>query len=349
MFREIRPLAIGLAAALAWTGAVAAAPLTDEPRKGADEGRISPDPITSALEARIQGKTGLGDVQVDVFWSRDGKATTARIFGDGVGIWQREAQFELSNARVLDILKVIHKARFGSMPDRFGEDEDGEKNEGPRLKGRLVVRAGTARKSTLQLVDGEQSEGFSRLVEKILEICRGPARKGIGAASMTDALGLLASGRLSAQVLEAAFQRRPDPKSRGGPAQGWTLRLAGLHVTEQRINPGKPPSPARELELSPAELRELAALLSAADPSALPQSLYAANYTDFTIEIFKYSRTITGRRFLGMTPETHGEKQKAFDRICAAFEALHARVEKGGAPSPPPPPAATGTELPGVL
>jgi hypothetical protein len=332
MFREIRPLAIGLAAALAWTGAVGAVPINDGPRKGADERLSSPDPITSALDDRIQGKAGLGDVQVDVYWSRDGRATTARIFGDGVGIWQREAQFELSKARVLDILTVIQKARFGSMPDRFGEDEDGEKNEGPRLKGRLVVRAGTARKSTLQLVDGEQSEAFSRLVEKILEICRGPARRGIGAESMSDALGLLAAGRLSAQVLEAAFQRRPDPKSRGGSEQGWTLRLAGLHVTGEQIDPGKPKSPARALGLSPAEFRELAALLSEADPSALPQSLYAASYTDFTIEIFKYSRTITGRRFLGMTPETHGKKQKAFDRICAAFEALHARVEKGGAP-----------------
>ncbi len=50
-----------------------------------------------------------------------------------------------------------------------------------------------------------------------------------------------------------------------------------------------------------------------------------------TVAILKYSRTIAGRRFLGMTPETHGEKQKAFDRITAALEALHARLEKEGA------------------
>ncbi len=336
MLRNLRPLAIALTAVLVRAGALAAAPAPDEARKEQDARLLSPDPITSALQERIEGKAGLEDVRVDVFWSRDGMATTVRVFGDGVGIWQREAQFQLSRARVLDILRVIQGARFGSMPDQFGEGEEGRKNEGPRLKGRLVVRAGAARKSTLQLVDGEQSERFSRLVEKILEICRGPARKGIGAASMTDALGLLASGGLSPEVLEVAFQRRLDPKDRGGSGPNWTLRLEGLHATEEQLDSGKPQSPGRALVLSPGEFRGLAALLSESGPSSLPQSLYAASYTDFTIEVFKYSRTITGRRFLGMTPETHGDKQKAFDRICTAMLALHARVEKEGAVVPAP-------------
>jgi hypothetical protein len=334
MFRNVRLVAIALAAVLARADAVAAVPLPGRP---GEKSFPADDRITSALEERIEGKAGLEDVQVDVFWSRGGKATTARIFGDGVGIWQREAQFQLSKARVLDILRGIQGARLGSMPDQFGEGEEGRKNEGPRLKGRLVVRAGAARKSTLQLVDGEQSERFSRLVEKILEICRGPARKGIGAASMTDALRLLASGTLSPEVLEVAFQRRPDPKDRGGSEQNWTLRLEGLHATEEQFDPGKPPATARTLALSAGEFHELVTLLSETEPSTLPQSLYAASYTDFTIEIFRYSRTITGRRFLGMTAETHGEKQEAFDRITAALLTLHARVAEEGRSFPPRP------------
>ena len=66
------------------------------------------------------------------------------------------------------------------MPDQFGEDEGGEheQNEGPRLKGRLVVRAGAVRKSTLQLVDGEQSQALARLIEKILEhLCGARAQR----------------------------------------------------------------------------------------------------------------------------------------------------------------------------
>jgi hypothetical protein len=287
---------------------------------GAEESPL--DRLTAALEERIEGKTGLGDVQVDVFWSRGGRATTARIFGNGVGIWQRGSQFRLPRSQVLDILRAIEKARFGAMPDRFGEDEEGEKNEGPRLRGRLVVRAGAVRKSTLQLVDGEQSKALARLIERILKTCEAPAKKGIGAASMGEALGLLASGKLAPEVLEVAIQRRPDPNAPLPSAPAWTLRVAGLRVSEE---------PGRSLSLPEKDFHDLAALLSETDPAALPQSLYAASYTDVTVAILKYSRTITGRRFLGMTPESNGEKQRAFDRITAALEALHARVERDGA------------------
>jgi hypothetical protein len=320
VYRKIRLLVVLLAASAA---ALAGAPATNEPDRDAD-GQSGPDRLTPALDLRLRGKAPLGDVQIDVFWSRGGRATTVRLFGDGIGIWSREKQFRLSRAQVLDVLKVIERARFGAMPDQFGEGEEGaehEQNEGPRLKGQLVVRAGAVRKATLQLVDGEQSQALARLIEKILELCEGPARKGVGASSMDEALRLLAAGTLAPELLEVTAQRRPDPKGPDGTGAEWTLRLAGLRVSEK---------PDRALLLSEKAFHELATLLSDASPESLPQSLYAVSYTDVTVAILKYSRTIAGRRFLGMTPQTHGEKQAAFDRITAALEALHARVEKEG-------------------
>ena len=334
MYRKIRLLGVLLAAWLAWSGGVRADVRQDDPRREAEEEASSPDRLTPALEQRIEGKAGLGDVQVDLFWSPRGRATSVRIFGNGVGIWRRKVQFRLSKAEVLGVLRAIEKARLGSMPDQFGEDEESEKNEGPRLKGRLVVRAGPTTKTTQQLVDGEQSKALARLIEKILRICEGPAKKGIGAASMTEALELAASGRLAPEVLEVVVQRRPDPKGDAGSPAGWTLKLAGLRASEEEVAPGKAHAAGRSLVLSEKQFRELAALLAASEPSKLPQSLYAASYTDVTIAILEYSRTIAGRRFLGMTPESNGEKQKAFDRIRAALETLQARVEKDGAPGP---------------
>ena len=333
MNRRSSLLGVLLAAALAWPEGSADARV---PEKASPREASPADSITPALEARIDGRTGLGDVQVDVFWSRGGKATTARVFGDGVGIWQKEAQFELPRARVLEILEAIRKARFGSMPDQFGEDEESEKDKGPRLRGQLVVRAGSARKTTIQLVNGDQSKAFARLLEKILRICEGPARQGIRAPSMSEALRLLAAGKLSPHVLDAAVQRRPDPKGPGMSQPGWTLRLAGIDASEERMAPGNAPDPARTLVLSPQEFHDLAVLLSESDPSALPQSLFADTYTDFSIEILQYSRTVAGRRYLGMTAATHGDKQKAFDRIIGAFEALRRRIENGGEPPAPP-------------
>ncbi len=154
---------------------------------------------------------------------------------------------------------------------------------------------------------------------------------------MADALRLLASGRLSPEVLEVTVQRRPDPKSAGDSDGGWVLRLGGLRASDERIDPRKTPAPARALALSEREFHELAVLLADAQPWAVPQSLYAASYTDLAIEILGYSRTITGRRFLGMTPETHGDKQKAFDRVCEAVAALHERVDRDGIPRPASP------------
>ncbi len=312
-----------LAAGLAW-------PAAARPARDADATPSSPDALTPALEARIAGRARLADVRIDVFWSSAGRATTARVFGDGIGIWQREAQFELPQARVIEILELLRTARFGSMPDRFGEDEEGGKDKGPRLRGRLVVRAGPALKTTLQLVNGDQSRAFARLVQKILQICEGPAATGVRAGGLDDALRLVAAGRLSTRVLEASVRRRPDPP--GTPA--WTLRIEGLDASVERRDPGRPPAAGPARALSEAEFHAFAALLAGAEPSTLPQSLYAESYTDLTVQVMKYSRTIAGRRFRGMTPETNGARQKAFDRIVAAFESLHARLEsEAAAPS----------------
>ena len=312
--RRLPLLGLLLAAGLAWPAA-----------------GLSEDALTPALEARLEGRAGLGDVRLDAFWSGAAGATTARVFGDGVGVWQDETQFELPKAGVLEILELLRKARFGSMPDQFGEDEEGEKDKGPRLRGRLVVRVGAVRKTTVQLVNGDQSKAFARLVEKILRIGEGPARTGVRAASLDDGLRLVAAGRLSPRVLEAAVQRRPDTP--GTP--GWTLRIEGRDARLERSEAGRPPAADRARTLSEEEFHDLAALLAAAEPSTLPQSLYAGSYTDLTLRLMKYTRTIAGRKFRGMTPETHGERQKAFDRIVAAFDSLHARLETGDtAPAP---------------
>ena len=50
------------------------------------------------------------------------------------------------------------------------------------------------------------------------------------------------------------------------------------------------------------------------------------------IEVLGEDRTIPARAYLGVTSETHGAKQKAFDRLYDAFRALHERAHKYGKP-----------------
>ena len=51
-----------------------------------------------------------------------------------------------------------------------------------------------------------------------------------------------------------------------------------------------------------------------------------------SIEVLGQDRKIPARSYLDVTPETHGEKQLAFDRLYEAFRALHEQAQKDGTP-----------------
>ena len=62
---------------------------------------------------------------------------------------------------------------------------------------------------------------------------------------------------------------------------------------------------------------------------------YAPTYTDVTDAVLDYNKNIPARPYLDVTAETHGEKQKAFDRMYTAFRELHERVQKEGTATTP--------------
>lgn len=65
-------------------------------------------------------------------------------------------------------------------------------------------------------------------------------------------------------------------------------------------------------------------------PSAeeLPVNLYSPRYQDLEIRVLNRRVLLQARRFAGLTPETHGEKQARFDALVAAIEAVRNRVEE---------------------
>jgi hypothetical protein len=326
---------VGLAAALAL--ALPGPQPTPRERPEADRDRdsaVGPDRIGPELQKRIRGQEKLDDVRVEVIWPRGGTSTSARVYGNGVGIWSERAQFRLSKAQIIAMLSTLQKARFGSMPDRFGESEEDERNEGPRLKGRIAVRAGWVSKAVIQLVDGEQSAEFASLAEKLLAICEGPARKGVEAASLNEGLKKLASGEVAPEALQVTVQRRfAKPDTETGEA-GWILQLEGRRALVEVLPAGKTILPHRLLILSEAEFHGLAQLLAESRAGEIPINVYAPEYTDIQLTVLRWLRGISGRRFLNLTPETHGEKQKAFDRLYEAFRALNEHARKDGTTVP---------------
>lgn len=300
------------------------------------------DPITAALAATIAGKAPLDGVRVEVKWNNEAVPVEVRVFGTGVAIWDGRLQFRLAKPQVLSILETLQKARFGSMPDRFGGSKAPPGRAPLRLVGSIAVRVGMLQKLVAQVDRGDQSKEFAELANEILGICRGPGLKGDGAASLPDALRKLAAGQLAPETLEALVQRRTSRSEPGSPQDTWLLRLEGRTATSREMPQGKAPEDSRSLTLSAGEFEALIALLISNDVSSIPKNVYTAQYTDLRVEILNQMQSIVGRKFAGKDGEQESPRRQQFDRIYEAFRDLHERVEKEGIrhqvkPSPPAP------------
>jgi hypothetical protein len=292
------------------------------------EARPAPD-LTAAIKGVLDGKTKLEDVRLNVSW--EGK--TATVYGKGIGIWNREKQFKLSKEQVLQLFKTLDEAKFSSMKASFGGLKFGP---GPQpgvpvqLIGSVSVTISGTTKGSSQLGGGEQSKELADLARALLAVCEEAAKNGVGAASLPDALQKIAKHELVPEVFSVVVQR--IEKDGIGP-DGWILRLHG-RTAEVQVRSAKGISDPCRLELADKELADLCKLLIDNGVGGLPVNLYATDYTDFSVEILKHRKSLQARRFARLTPQTHGERQKEFDRIFAALEQLQARVVKEGKPSP---------------
>ncbi|MEX0879728.1 MAG: hypothetical protein WEB59_11100 [Thermoanaerobaculia bacterium] len=299
-------------------------------------GATTADPLNAALEERIGAKAGLGDVEITAWWQLEQGGRSARIWGNGVGVWKQKVQFRLSRDEVVSLLKMLLAADFGSMrPPASSVPPNPTAGSPRRLVGELTVVVGSLQKTLQQRDRGEQSEPLRELIQSILNVGEKAAKAGVTASSLQDGLRKLSAGTLAPETFEAVAQRREDPKG-ASAGESWLLRLNGLRITDRLMPKGQAPPPPRILTLSREDLLRLARLLEENDPGALPNKLYAPAYTDVRIEVFGQGRTIPARAYLGVTRETHGARQQAFDRLYEAFRALHERAQKDGTPDADP-------------
>lgn len=327
--------------ALALAGAAAGQPADHKAGKPQAEGSV--DRLDAALEQRIAGKASLNDIRIDATWRRQSEILAARIYGDGVGIWHDKTQFSLTREQVLDLLRALRDARFGAMPEAFGaggEGEEGEEEEKQRekekvfLRGSVSVRLGASVKRVAQYMEGDQSETFEKLVEKILGMSEKAAKTGVSATSLSDGLAKLASGKLAPPALQLLVQSRADRPGETGQGDNWILRIDGRRVLDRTAGADGKTVSQRLLTLDDEDFRALAGQLRDADPQALPRNLFSTRYVHLNVRVLSGRADLTARRYAGKTAETLGAKQAAFDRLYAALEALHARAEKTGAAVP---------------
>ena len=329
---KIRLVAAALALGVVAGGSVALA--------SAAKASAPATPLDDALARIASGRASLDDFQVDASWQLEQGNRSVRIWGTGVGIWEKSVQFPMTREQILTVVNMLVDAKVGTIPQPGAKASVVPKAKAPlQLRGELTVIAGDVRTHRQQLTKGEQLESLSQLVGRILAFSEKAATGGMKASSLQDGLAKVADGTLAPQTF-SAFVRRAATGESGGDS--FLLRVEGRHVSDRLMPKGQLPPPPRELTLSDSEFRKMALLLRSDDPAAMAPTTYAPTYTDVTVGVLNYDKNIPARPYLDVTAETHGEKQKAFDRMYTVFRELHERVQKEGAATTP----ATGKPRP---
>jgi hypothetical protein len=263
-------------------------------------------------------------LRVRVEWERNDALSAAEIYGDGGGTWNDEVAIRLPADDVRAVVRALQQAHFGAMQERFGDPEP----EFMKLKGKITLTAETTGKTVIQLGRGEQSNEFAALATQILDIAQRSAPRGALAHDLQSALTDIAAGRISPAALKIGAQRRDDRP--GSDEPGWVLRTRNREAIARSFSNRGGYGPETLLLLSADEVRQLAAAVRDADPAALPPNLYAAQYTDVNVQVLNRGRDLQARRYGGVTAETHGAKQQAFDRLVEALAAIAQRAIREG-------------------
>jgi hypothetical protein len=307
----------------------------------------APDPVTAALrQALASGRWE--EMRIDAECRRpDGSYPAVTVFGSGVGLWQRERQFELTGSQVRELLVAFWNAGFAALGETQGGTAPAPATAPPPATGAspapvvagaaaptltcsVALQLGGVAKRVNQLATGRQSAELARLAGALLDACEAPGRAGATAASLTDGLRKVAAGELAPEVLRVDVQRTGE----GPDATGWLLALEGGVVTGRGFQATAGYGEPRQRRLSEDEVAALARLLID-NAEGLPFNLYADQYTDLTIEVLNHKASIQARRFAGMTPETHGPRQQSFDRVIEVLTALQRQVAAEGRAAAP--------------
>jgi hypothetical protein len=289
--------------------------------------------LTQALDRALA--EGWRELHIETECGTEAGFRTAEIYGSGVAVWDRKTQVQLGRAEVRALLETFRETDFPNMRETYGGRRDPvvQEKQSPRATCRVALRLDGLLKHVAQLQHGRQSEELRRLASRILEKCEGAAGSGRAASSLADGLAKVAAGELAPETFHALVHRkvtRNDSDKR--ESDTWLLRVDGRQASMRRQLPEKGYAEAIVLELSLEDVTSLAQLLRETRVDDLPVNLYAEHYTELVVSVLNWRQALQARRFAGMTPTTHGAKQKQFDQIFAKLRDLERRVAAEGRP-----------------
>lgn len=288
--------------------------------------------LAEKLEQVVAGDAGWDHLRIDIGCLGDSGFRSLTIYGSGVGIWDEESQFELSPAEILAALDTFRRFDFAAMRPSYGGKNDPAPIPGDDAAAAIRVTCYVsldldgASKRVSQLFGGRQSRELREMVDELFAGCRERAAAGVTATDLEDGLDKISRLELAPEALAILVHRKAEPGSQASVDPGWLLRVEGLkavtrpYLTTQGL--GEPV----ELLLGRDRLGEIAQALAQGRLAGLPANLWAEQYTDLTVKVLNHEVNVQARGFAGMTPTTHGERQRDFDQIFAVLEGLHQQV-----------------------
>ncbi|MGB5337363.1 MAG: hypothetical protein WBN07_17220, partial [Woeseiaceae bacterium] len=171
----------------------------------------TPEPLTAALTAARADSGVPFHLRVNCT-ERDSRRSLEVIRGS-VAVWGNHWQVRLAAKDRAALIDMLLDADFAHFAPRYGEKPKADKQEAPlKVSCRIHVAVQEAKKTSIQLLDGEPSEQLLGLARQLLDRIEPLAADGVMAADLEDGLAKLADGALAPEVLR--------------------LRLLSLHESE---------------------------------------------------------------------------------------------------------------------
>ena len=248
--------------------------------------------------------------RLDVGCADDAGQKSIEVIHGRVAVWNGTVQVRLDEEDRGELIGILADADYASFEPRYGEATRADEQEAPlRVSCRVHVDVGGVEKTSVQLVDGEQSEDLLGLAGALIAHVEAKAGDGETAQSIEDGLAKIATGRLEPEVLSLRWLALPET---GDSRPGFVVRVRRGQMEYQPYAPGKEIGKTASSELTANQLEALIRAFEQARFWDLPINLQASGLNEIELTILGQAKTVVARSSFNPGP---ANQQRAFGSL----------------------------------
>ena len=276
----------------------------------------SADALTAALvAARDQPQTPF---RLDVNCSDESSNRALVVYRGRIGVWGGDRQVVIGDATREGLLTRLLDAGFPSFEARYGGRSRAPRQEAPlRVTCRVHLELGGLSKTSVQLLEGAQSEALLSLAMGLLDDVEPLTANGVAPADLEDGLTKLANGELAGEALSLRLTALPSTPE---GEDGYILRIEDGRLSRQVYAPGRVIGTPELRPLTECGRDEAVAALRGAAVWELPGNLQRNPATELSVAVLGHRTTIIARP--GFSPAS-ARDQAGFEHL---IELLDSRL-----------------------